>query len=144
MSPPTNFAIALARAARDALARRLEQMSAEERCQLVEAARQEARWPSRQWVESHRAEKMPDLTRAQYVALAQSVKRRPGTHVYALVHIVHGNEGLAFIDPNLRVLVWFNLDDNCNLSCLYLEESVDAFLEQKGDMYWRLPDTELR
>jgi hypothetical protein len=48
-----------------------------------------------------------------------------------------------FIDPERRLLVWFNLDDARNFSCFYLEESVDTFLEQKGDFYWRLPDTEL-
>jgi hypothetical protein len=143
VSPVTNFGIALLRARREAFARRLDVMAAAERWQLVEEARQEERWPNAAWVKSHRAEKMPDLTAAQYKTLAQSVKRRPGTQVYALIHIIHGNEGLAFIDPERRVLVWFNLDEARNFSCFYLEESVDAFLEQKGDFYWRLPDTEL-
>jgi hypothetical protein len=143
VSPPTNFAIALASAKRDALKRRLEEMTAKERWEFVDSARQQNRWPSTGWLERHRAEKMPDLTRGQYRSLAQSVKRRPGTLVYALVHLVHGNEGLAFIDRDRRILVWFNLETQRNLSCLYLEETVDAFLEQKGDFYWRLPDTEL-
>src|SRR5262245_7970150 len=99
-------------------------MPGNERRALIDAARKEDRWPNRGWLESHRAEKMPDLTTPQYVALAQSVKQRPGTHVYALIHIVHGNEGLAFIDPARRLLVWFSLDDHVNLSCFYLEETV--------------------
>lgn len=118
-------------------------MTVKERWALVDAARQEDRWPNRRWIESHRAEKMPDLTLGRYVALAQSVKRRPGTQVYALIHIIHGNEGLAFIDPERRLLVWFSLDAHRNFSCFYLEETLDVFLEQKGDLYWRLPDTEL-
>lgn len=118
-------------------------MSPGERWHLVDAARKEEGWPSQWWIESHRAEKMPDLTPDQYVALAQSIKRRPGTHVYAFVHIVHGNEGLAFIDPQRRILVWFNLDESRNFSCFYLEETLENFLKQKGDLYWRLPETEL-
>lgn len=118
-------------------------MSGDDRRALVDAARKEDRWPNRGWLESHRAEKMPDLTTPQYVALAQGVKQRPGTHVYALIHIVHGNEALAFIDPDRRLLVWFSLDDRVNLSCFYLEETLEVFIQQKGDLYWRLPDTEL-
>jgi hypothetical protein len=143
VSPVTNFGMTLLRARREAFAARLDAMAAAERWQLVEDARPEELWPDAAWVERHRAEKMPDLRVAQYKALAQSVKRRPGTQVYAFIHLIHGNEGLAFIDPERRLLVWFNLDVNRNLSCLYLEESVDAFLELKGDLYWRLPDTEL-
>lgn len=143
MSPQTNFGFALSVARREAFARRLAEMATEDRWALVDAARQEDRWPNRAWIESHRAEKMPDLTLGQYVALAQSVKRRPGTQVYALIHIIHGNEGLAFIDPEHRLLVWFSLDAHRNFSCFYLEETLDVFLEQKGDFYWRLPDTEL-
>ena len=143
MSPATDFGITLVRARREAFARRLDAMTPEERWQLVEQARLEDRWPGSSWIESHRAEKMPDLTPAQYTALARSVKRSPGTEVHAYVHIVHGNEGVAFIDRRRQLLVWFNLETQRNLSCFYLEESVDAFLEQKGDLYWRLPDTEL-
>jgi len=143
VGPVTNFGMALLRARREAFATRLNVMATVERWQLVEDARHEELWPDAGWVERHRAEKMPDLTAAQYKALAQAVKRRPGTQVYAYVHLIHGNEGLAFIDPERRLLVWFNLDVNRNFSCFYFEESVDAFLEQKGDFYWRLPDTEL-
>lgn len=143
MSPPTNFGMALLVARRDAFGRRLAEMTAEERWALVDLARQEDRWPNRGWIESHRAEKMPDLNLGQYVALAQSVKRRPGTQVHALIHIIHGNEGLAFIEPERRILVWFSLDAHRNFSCFYLEETLDVFLEQKGDLYWRLPETEL-
>ena len=143
MSAPTNFGIAFLRAKREAFARRLDEMTPDERWRLVDEARHEERWPYRKWVEDHRAEHMPDLTDSQYTALARSVKRRPGSHVYALIHVIHTNEGLAFIDPERRLLVWFNLEAHRNFSCFYLEESVDAFLGQKGEFYWRLPDTEL-
>lgn len=143
MSRQTDLGAALVLARREAFARRLDDMSPEERWELVDAARKEMRWPNPRWVESHRSEKMPDLTVTQYQALAQAIKRRPGTHVYAFIHIVHGNEGLAFIDPERRLLVWFSLDDHVNMSCFYLEETLEAFLDQKGDLYWRLPDTEL-
>ena len=143
MSRQTNLGMALALARRDAFARRLEAMTSAERWDLVDAARKEVRWPNPGWIESHRSEKMPDLTTSQYQALAQSIKRRPGIHVYAFVHVIHGNEGLAFIDPERRLLVWYSLDDQVNMSCFYLEETVEAFLAQKGDLYWRLPDTEL-
>jgi hypothetical protein len=140
---PTNFGLAFAEARRRTFASRLEAMGTQERWDLVDSARKEESWPDSAWLESHCAEKMPDLTPTQYVALTQSVKRRPGTQVYALIHSIHGNEGLAFIDPDRRVLVWFNLDDQVNLSCFYLEETLDAFLRPKGDLYWRLADTEL-
>lgn len=143
MPRQTNFGLALVRARRTAFAHELEAMSAQERWDLVDRARHEARWPDRDWIASHCAEKMPDLTPSQYVALAQAVKRQPGTNVYAYVHSVHGNAGFAFIDPQRRILVWFSLDHERNLSCFYLDETLEAFLRLKGDLYWRLADTEL-
>jgi len=143
VSPQTNFGMALARARREAFARELEAMTPRDRWSLVDQARHDDRWPNPGWIARHCGEKMPDLTSSQYVALAQAIKRRPGTHVYAFIHSSHGNSGFAFIDPERRVLVWYSLDDHLNLSCFYLEETVEAFLRPKGDLYWRLPDSEL-
>lgn len=118
-------------------------MTPEGRWLLVEAARQETRWPSPSWLKGHAAEHSPDRTASQYAGWAQAIKRRPGTQVYALVHPVHGNDAIAFIDPQDRVLVWFSLEENVNLSCFYIDLPVVDYLVQQGDAYWRLPDTEL-
>jgi hypothetical protein len=135
--------MALVRARREAFALELEAMSPQERWKLVDIARHDDRWPDPGWLARHCSEKMPDLTSGQYLALAQSIKRRPGTQIYAFIHSSHGNAGLAFVDPDRRILVWYSVDDRVNLSCFYLEETVEAFLRPKGDLYWRLPDTEL-
>jgi hypothetical protein len=60
-----------------------------------------------------------------------------------MIHPFYGTEGLAFIDPLERSLVWFDLRAHHNVSCFDLDESVPAFLARMGDLYWRLPDTEV-
>jgi hypothetical protein len=143
VSQTTDFAQQLLTARCEALKQRLDALTPEDRWALVDAARSENRWPSDQWLRDHAAEHSPERTPEQYRAWAQAIKRRPGTQVYALIHIIHGNEALAFIDPRERSLVWFDLDSDRNLSCFYIEETFAIFLAHKGTLYWRLPDVEL-
>lgn len=143
MSPPGDLASALLAARRKAYAERLEGMNPEDRWNLVDRARAETKWPNQAWLQDHAMRKGAGRTVAQYREWTQAIKRRPGTLVYAIIHVVHGNEGLAFIDPRERSLVWYHLEWAANLSCLYIEESLDDFIASKGELYWRLPDTEL-
>ncbi len=133
---------ALLVAKRKILRERLDAMTTEERRDLVDAARQESRWPPPPWLARHVADHSPERTPHQYAEWAQQIKRRPGTQVYALIHPIHANEALAFIDPTDRVLVWFDLESNLNLSCFYMDEPLQEFLQRQGASYWRLEDTE--
>lgn len=118
-------------------------MTPEARWALIDLARQQTTWPSISWLRLHVAEHASGRNETQYIAWAQSIKRRPGTQVYALVHPLHGTEALAFIDPKERVLVWFDLERNANLSCFYLDLPLPDYLAERSDTQWRLPDTEL-
>jgi hypothetical protein len=136
----------LTAALRQSLAARLEAMTPGDRRALVDAAREESRWlgePDRSWLHTHARKHGHDRTDEQYRAWGQAIKKRPGTQVYAMIHPIHGTTGLAFIEPTQRVLVWYDLDQGVNRSCFYLDETVEGFLANKGDLYWRLPETEL-
>ena len=149
MPDATEIAIALRIAKRDAFKRRLDGMTPADRRVMVEQARREDRWPDDAWLRRHARKMLPPRTPGQYVTWGQLVKRRPRTHVYAFIHLAgpggtgDGHEGLAFIDPTERTLVWFDLETDRNVSIFDLDEPEADFITRKGNMYWRLEDTEL-
>lgn len=139
----SDFSAKLAQALLETFAGRLAAMTQEERRNLVDSARRETRWPSRAWLEQHARTHGLGRTPEQYAAWAQTVKVRLTSRVYAMIHVVHGTEALAFIDPVRRELVWFGLEDQVNLSCFALEVTADAFVARTHGLYLRLMDTEL-
>jgi len=139
----TELGIMLVAAQRAAFAARLGAMTPQEQRDLVDAARRETGWPPGAWLREHARVHGHGRSPEQYAAWAQNIKNRSGTQVYAMIHASRPNEGLAFINPAERSLVWFQLSEHRNFSCFYLDETVDAFVAQKGDLYWRLGDTEL-
>jgi hypothetical protein len=137
------LAIKLGEAVRSAFADRLAAMTPQERFDLADRARRDRRWRPPDWLQTHALKHGHGRTPRQYEEWAQLIKNRSRTQVYAMVHPLYRTEGLAFIDPIKRSLVWYDLSGGYNVSCFDLDETIQHFLAKKGIWYWRLPDAEL-
>jgi hypothetical protein len=128
-----------------AFAEELEGLGAEGRMELVNAARRAGGWPSKEYLAGH-AKKWGEGRRPeQYADWAQTVKKRAGIEVYAYIHPVQRNRGLAFVDHREGVVVNYDLDQQMNFDCFVPARPTRLWIADKlaSKLYRRIRDTEL-
>ncbi len=136
--------LALLRTKKVNFAGRLAAMTEMERRAFVERARQESRWPPQPWwLPTHVTKHGNGRSIPEFCRWVQEVKSRSGVQVFAFVHPIHANEGIAFHDPADNLLVWVNTEDACNVSIVEVDEILKHQLTSEDGQYWRLPDTEI-
>src|SRR5206468_828591 len=126
----SEMAFKIREAKRSALVARIRGMPPDERRQLVGEARAEDRWRSKFALAEH-GRKHLGIAPKQYQAWVQNQKKR-GALIYAMILTTPVHDGFAFIDPEKRTLVWFDLEDHRNVSGVYLDETIESFLAEKG------------
>jgi hypothetical protein len=144
----TDIRILFLRAKATAYRRRLDAMTPEQLVAYVASARVEQRWPPDPWLADHASKRLIRRTPRQYADLGQAIKRRPATQVYAAIHAAYsggssdGAETLIFIDPVHREMVWFDVESWWNVSVLDISVPVDQLIAQKGELCWKLADSQ--
>lgn len=123
----------------------LEALGPEGRMELVNAARRAASWPSDEYLAGHARKWGAGRRPEQYAEWAQLIKRRAGVEVYAYIHPVHQNRGLAFVDHREGAVVNFDLDKQLNFDCFVPARPTRLWLadQVRRGLYRRLRDTEL-
>ena len=124
----------------------LHRLGTEGRADFVDAARRNEDWPEPAdgYLASHASKwgrgRRPD----QYAQWAYELENCPGVQVYAYIHPVHGNRGLAFVDLEQDAIVQFDCERNLNFDCITPPNGARRWVADKEAMgaYWRLKDTE--
>lgn len=110
----------------------------------MDAARRNEDWPDQAYLISHARKWGVGRQADAYAQWAYDTKNRPGTRVYAYIHPVKGNRGLAFVDLDQDVVVQFDCDQNLNFDCLQPSQGTRPWVADKeaSRAMWRLKDTE--
>jgi hypothetical protein len=122
----------------------LDKLTPEARADFVDAARRNEDWPDKAFLVSH-ANKWGEGKRADaYADWAYLIKNRPGVRVYAYIHPVHLNRGLAFVDMDEGWIVQFDADLNQNFECFRPPKGIRPWVADKEALgtHWRLKETE--
>ena len=80
----------------------------------------------------------------QYKQWAYDIKNGAGVQVYAYIHPVYGNRGVAFVDTEADAAVQVDCDARLNMDCITPPNGVQRWIADKVAIrtYWRLRDTE--
>ncbi len=118
----------------------------EGRVDFVDAARRSEDWPipTERYLAGHAVKWGRGKTGSQYGQWAYDIKNRAGVHVYAYIHPIHGNRGIAFVDLEQDAIVQFDCDVNQNFDCLTPPSGARRWIADKRALgtHWRLRDTE--
>lgn len=122
----------------------LERLGPDGRRDFVDIARRIEEWPGEGFVASHARKWGVGRRPAEYLQWAFDIKNGAGVHVYAYIHPVHGNRGLAFVDLHWDAIVQVDYDSQLNMDCLTPPNGAQRWLTDKVALgtHWRLQDTE--
>ncbi len=116
------------------------------RLDFVSAARRGEDWPqpTEPYLASHARKWLPGLKGPQYAQRAYDLKNSPGVHIYAYIHPVHRNRGLAFVDLTQDAIVLFDCDKSLNYDLFSPPNGAKRWLRDHAvtGTHWRLKDTE--
>ncbi len=119
-------------------------LGANGRLDFVDIARRVEDWPDVGFLAAHARKWGVGRQSAPYSQWAYDIKNGPGVHVYAYVHPVHGNRGIAFVDLEQDAVVQVDVDRLLNMDCLTPPNGAQRWVADKVAIgsYWRLSDTE--
>jgi hypothetical protein len=126
--------------------RHLEGLGSEGRVDFVDAARRNEDWPEpqEQYLAGHARKWGRGKRPSDYAQLAYDIKNRPGTQVFAYIHPVKRNRGVAFVDLGADLIVLFDADLARNFDLFSPSSGARRWLKDKttAGTHWRLRDTE--
>src|SRR4051794_21254265 len=94
-SPRTGMGLAIVRPLVESFRKDLDGLAEAGRAGLVERARSSVAWPSGTWLAGHWTKHGAGLRdERDYADWAQAVKSRPGTEVWAMIHMSSRHRGL--------------------------------------------------
>lgn len=124
----------------------LDRLGQEGRTDFVDAARRNEDWPLPQdrYLAGHARKWGHGLRGPDYAQLAYDTKNAPGIQVFAYIHPVWRNRGLAFVDLDADVVVLVDVDENLNRDLFRPVNGARRWLADKtaSGTHWRLRDTE--
>jgi hypothetical protein len=124
----------------------LEELGADGRGDFVDAARRSEDWPRPQtaYLASHAQKWGRGRKGAEYAQWAYDIKNAAGVHVYAYIHPVYGNRGLAFVDHAQGAVVLYDCDVPQNRDLFSPPAGFTRWLKDhtEAGTHWRLRDTE--
>jgi hypothetical protein len=111
---------------------------------FVDAARRSEDWPPRGYLAAHAGKWGRGLLGPQYAQLAYDIKNAAGVHVYAYIHPIWHNRGLAFVDLERDSIVLFDCAETLNRDLFSPPNGAARWIRNHVHMgtHWRLRDTE--
>ncbi len=126
--------------------RDLDALGAQGRLDFVDIGRRCEDWPqpADRYLAGHATKWGRGRKAGPYAQWAYDIKNAPGVHVYAYIHPVHRNRGLAFLDPAHDVVVLFDCEASLNRDCFTPSSGARQWVADKTatGTHWRLRDTE--
>lgn len=124
----------------------LQAQGADGRLDFVDAARRSEDWPSpSEWYLAGHAQKWGRGRRGSgYAQWAYDIKNAAGTQIYAYIHAVYGNRGLAFVDHVQDVIVQYDCQERLNMDLWSPPAGTTRWVTDRtqSGTHWRLRDTE--